>query len=355
MVKLDADNVIFREERGSRGATYYYYSVDQVLRPISILGEEEFLGQSGGTRSVRVTTPKDQISDLETIYKLSTTNSGNFFARKKRLQITDQSIELEDIGRGFSDVRFERLGSEERWIKYYRKYVNEMVIKVKQLKENLGAATHFSGNRLAEVISDPEQALYTSLMFNSDNSRVQSLRQKVASVHEVYGVTLMIKALDAEMAQQSEPVLRFADAQEFAPTGILETSNGPLTVWYQFNLEPQSEVVIRGALSEGVRHVRPDIVLFEGKVKKASDIRSDLSNVRLVIDPKINITEQDIDQLRSYGQAFPEADLIAGCLDTKHSDHKIMNKLRRKGWAVVPLRPDRNGSFMTRIRENVVQ
>ena len=57
-------------------------------------------------------------------------------------------------------------------------------------------------------------------------------------------------------------------------------------------------------------HVRPDIVIFKGFHRDAGDVRTEegdrIMQKAVVIDPKIEMRESDVEQLAAYTRLFPE-------------------------------------------------
>jgi len=197
----------------------------------------------------------------------------------------------------------------------------------------------------------------------------------VIAAHEIWVMSLIIDALDAEIRNK---ILKVRGSPE-EPAAILRTkSYGTLTIWYQFpryGPNRHGELLHMCASEEGgyeeVRNIlgletapisfadsssiinrgnlRPDIVIVKGSFEFASDIRTEtedeVKEKAIVIDPKIEMEESDVEQLEAYTRLFPRgSEFICPC----------MNRVTRRpnGWGVIEdVRP--GGEGINRFRESL--
>lgn len=182
--------------------------------------------------------------------------------------------------------------------------------------------------------------------------------ETVRAAHEIWVMSLIIDALDAEIRNK---ILKVRGSPE-EPAAILRTkSYGTLTLWYQFpryGPNRHGELLHMCASEEGgyeeVRNIlgletaprsfadslsiinrgnlRPDIVIAKGSFRFANDIRTEtedeVKEKAIVIDPKIEMKESDVEQLEAYTRLFPRGSkFICPC----------MNKITRRpnGWDVI--------------------
>ena len=195
----------------------------------------------------------------------------------------------------------------------------------------------------------------------------------VRAAHEIWGMSLIIDALGAEVV---EGRLKVRGSPE-EPAAILRTkSYGTLTLWYQFPrygpnrhkkllrmcMEGRFEEVrdilelevmltsgadCNSAVEKG--NLRPDIVIAKGSFKFANDIRAEtedrIRQKAIVIDPKIEIRKSDVEQLEAYTHLFlGESEFICPC----------MNGVTRgpHGWDVIEdVRP--RGEGVNRFKESL--
>ncbi|KXA89133.1 hypothetical protein AKJ62_03730 [candidate division MSBL1 archaeon SCGC-AAA259D14] len=144
--------------------------------------------------------------------------------------------------------------------------------------------------------------------------------------------------------------LQLADADEY-PSGYIRADGDTYTLWYQFSLKPHIQVVGEGILGlskDEVQHVRPDIVVFKGRVEDADDVREGFEDKMAVIDAKVDFAEEDIEQIKSYSEAFPDyASLIVACLDRVPIRYE--DELEEIGCQLVDLRPDESEEYRNAI------
>ncbi len=247
-----------------------------------------------------------------------------------------------------------------------RRLVIEMVEDVRRIGRIRGFELDYGGRKVTsslrvKALKDP----YTADISKSD---------VMIAIHEIWAMSLIIDALDAEIRNK---ILKVRGSPE-EPAAILRTkSYGTLTIWYQFprygpnrhgkllsmyaRNERKEEVKNILALKEipenykecesavNKGNLRPDIVIVKGSFKFANDIRTETEDrVRekaVVIDPKIEIREKDVKQLQAYTHLFPEGSkFICPCLNGV--------PLRPSGWDVIEdVRPE--GEGINRFRESL--
>lgn len=195
----------------------------------------------------------------------------------------------------------------------------------------------------------------------------------VRAVHEIWAMSLIIDALDAEIENRE---LKVRGSPE-EPAAILRTKSfGTLTIWYQFprygpNRHGELLRMCARGRQEDVKNIlalretpkkykdcesavmkenlRPDIVIVKGSFRFANNIRTEtedeVKEKAIVIDPKIEISESDIEQLEDYTRLFPEGSkFICPC----------MNGVTRRpnGWDVIE-DVRLGGEGINRFRESV--
>jgi len=181
--------------------------------------------------------------------------------------------------------------------------------------------------------------------------------ETVRAVHEIWGLSHIIDALDAGIKNK---ILKVRGSPE-EPAAILRTSYGTLTIWYQFprygpNRHGELLRMCAKGRYEEVRNIlgletaprsfadslsiinrenlRPDIVIVKGSFRFANDIRTEtedeVKEKAVVIDPKIEMGEGDVEQLKAYAHLFPEGSkFICPCMNG------VTATRRPKGWDVI--------------------
>ena len=99
--------------------------------------------------------------------------------------------------------------------------------------------------------------------------------------------------------------------------------------------------------------MRPDIVIFKGFHRDAGDVRTEegdrIMQKAVVIDPKVEMRESDVEQLEAYTRLFPEGSkFICPCM--------YMATLRPTGWDVIEdVRPGGEGVsvFIEKLKEAI--
>lgn len=352
-IKIEGNEVVFREVRGgTRGTDYSYIESGGELLPVKLVGDERFVEEMRGNRKkyeIRVDLARIRGGK---IYNFSFSNSGGLFvisgdintilSKRKSGGIGDIILSEERI----RNLRFRILG-EERDIGEEFERMRKDIKEVMRLKSFellfLGHA-----ERTIEMIKDPDMAFVTSMIFPNPNSRINSLKIKRRTLHEIW---VMIHAIDALDAEVEGGKLLMETASE-DPTGFLRSLYCDLTIWYQFPIWEQFMTVVRGAREGRRHHVRPDIVIFKGFYREASDLRTERGDMirekAVVIDSKIEMREGDFEQLEAYTRLFLEGSkFICPCIKG------VTRRTRRpNGWDVIEdVRPGGNG--INRFRESL--
>lgn len=359
-VEFDGDTVDLSEERGSQGAQFFYIEQNNLLVPVSDLGREESDGRSGGTESVTVSVPASVFENEQVLYQLGTTNSGRFSADKYTVQVEQSKLStVSDNGwskNELSSQDFEYLGSEAERLEQFHQTVPAMVGTIKSTFDQLNLDYTVWGTKTRKTIENPTQAVVSSLMFNSAQSRNRSVDQRIKNIHEVYGIAVLLDTLNAELPEDNR--LWFETANE-RPSAILDTPEGKVTLWYQFSLKSHFDMVKDGVkqafgISSGSKnrqHVRPDVVLFEGEYETADELRETMPEDLVVIDMKhrSSISSDDLKQLSSYGEQFPEeSSFIVGSLAELPRQDKY--SLVDAGWDVARLHPHSTASYRSKLQ-----
>ena len=228
-----------------------------------------------------------------------------------------------------------------------RRLVIELVEDVRRIERirDFKRSSHGSGvtsSRIVRALEEPDTA----------DISIATVR----AAHEIWAMSLIIDALDAEIKNK---ILKVRGSPE-EPAAILRTkSYGALTIWYQFpRYGPNRHGELLHLCAEGgyeeVRNIlgletaprsfadslsiinrgnlRPDIVIAKGSFRFANDIRTEtedeVKEKAIVIDPKIEMKESDVEQLEAYTRLFPRgSEFICPC----------MNGVTRSpnGWGVI--------------------
>lgn len=384
---IEGIKVVFNEIRGGTAGTNYFYVVSNgELIPIRSLAEQEherFVKKWGNRKEYEIKIDLSEIRRKD-IYHFKFHRSGELFASLCRIE----NREVREVN-SLSSERVKRL--KFKILGYEREFAEEFKEVVERMREDIGRTENtrhfmlsFHGHpeRTREAIEDPDMAYITSMILPLSNSRINSLKnQKMRAVHEIWVMTLIIDALNAEVKEGAlgNRELKIGGRQE-EPAAILRTHYVTLTLWYQFprygpdrhgellrmcmegkfeeignflglEVMPTSGADCESAVKKG--NLRPDIVIAKGSFKFANNIKDDTGDIRekaVVIDPKIEIRKSDVGQLKAYTRLFPEGSkFICPCMNCP-----CMNGVTRSpnGWDVIEnVRPGVEG--INRFRESL--
>ena len=337
-VEIKGREVLFKELRGAtRGTDYFYIESKGRLIPVRLLGSERFVEEWGGKR--KEYEIKVDIAEIEdkNIYHFSfSRKSGYLNVRLYKVK----NGEVHDLGflsdEKIKDLKFWVLGDERSLVEEFR----EMIEEIREIERSRGFEFFFSGHaeRTKEAVTDPDMAYITSMVLPDPNSRINSLKVKRRTLHEIWILAHIIDALNGDVEDVLGEKRLWIETASETPTAFLKTPHCDLTVWYQFPIWEQLRTVAIGALTGIRHHVRPDIIIFKGIHRYASNVRTERGDrIRVkavVVDPKIEIRESDIDQLRAYTQFFPEGSkFICPCMDIagyKLSGWEIIENVRSR-------------------------
>lgn len=347
------NEVVFTEERGSNGAQFFYIIHRGKAVPLSQIGTEIDKGRSGGTKTVDIHIPAEKFGDERFVYLLGTSNSGYFHKRKYYFSLQNSELrsdEIEDWSP--KELNFRALGDEETALELYKESVPPMVAEIKRVAEEYGFEFSISGKRTRATLENPLETLTSSMMFNSARSRSRSLNQRLQSAHEIFGLAILIDELDGQVTGGESNRLNLQNANEW-PSGYIETDSGKKTIWYQFSIESQVDIVSEGVLrwfdgqpkAKERQYVRPDLLIADGEYEKADDLRNAMSEDILIVDMKHGrFAEKDVQQLSSYTERFPnEAKLLIGTL--QNIPQKYEMPLEEIGWQIGRLSPGDTAQF----------
>lgn len=382
---IEGIKVVFNEIRGGTAGTNYFYVVSNgELIPIRSLAEQEherFVKKWGNRKEYEIKIDLSEIRRKD-IYHFKFHRSGELFASLCRIE----NREVREVN-SLSSERVKRL--KFKILGYEREFAEEFKEVVERMREDIGRTENtrhfmlsFHGHpeRTREAIEDPDMAYITSMILPLSKGRINSLNQKMRAVHEIWVIVLVIDALNAgiEEGALGNRELKIWGKQQ-KPAAILRTRYGTLTLWYQFprygpdrhgellrmcmegefeeignflglEVMPTSGADCESAVKKG--NLRPDIVIAKGSFKFANNIKDEAGDIRekaVVIDPKIEIRESDVEQLKAYTRLFPEGSkFICPCMNGV--------TCRPNGWDVIEdVCPKGEGVnvFRERLREAV--
>jgi len=232
----------------------------------------------------------------------------------------------------------------------YDKYVPNMISRIKEIEKLIGIKLFLRPQRLNDIYEDPKNARNIALIFPNVNSRIMAIKGYIQSAHELYVLMLLGEALNGEtlrLSYREEREWIIEHAQDY-PTAIVRAHGHVFTIWYQFSAEEWVKVVFPGLvksflspgdlqklamegkfeelgkilgttprnLSEAYKlianfnkirvrqHVKPDIVVFEGEYNYREELEKHPPERILLIDAKIDVTENDFKQLLGYKKLF---------------------------------------------------
>ncbi len=99
-------------------------------------------------------------------------------------------------------------------------------------------------------------------------------------------------------------MLEIDGLRRLALEGILDEFERIFGIRPKDSQEALSLVESMETLARGRQHVKPDILIFEGDYRSRKDLTDNLPNNIILIDAKINITDSDLKQLKSYRDVF---------------------------------------------------
>ena len=350
-IEIEGDEAVFRERRGAtrRTTNYFYIESNGELSPVRLLGQERFVGEfAGNVKEYRVRVDLGRIRG-NVVYHFAFNNKGFFFSRLCRIE----NGEIREIGslnrEEMKDLKFKILGEERNLAEPFE----GMREDIREIMNARGFELFFPGHakRTQEAVEDPDIAYITSMVFPNSNSRVNALKKKMSAVHEIWIMIRAIDALDAEVEDVLGERRLWIEMASETPTAFLRTHHCQLTLWYQFPIEEQLRTVFAGMIRGRRHHVRPDIVIFKGFHRDAGDVRTEegdrIMQKAVVIDPKVEMRESDVEQLAAYTRLFPEGSkFICPCM--------YMATLRPTGWDVIEdVRPGGEGVsvFIEKLKE----
>lgn len=345
-IDIEGNNVLFLEERGGRrGTDYYYVELNDKLHPVRELGIERFLDKSGGAERYEV---KVKLKDVEgkRIFHFGFTNSGFFVPRLLKIKNGIICHDSSHLTSAIGGLSFSKLGDEGSLSEDFREILKE--INRMKNKKSMNLDILFVGHAEAttEAIRDPDTAYITSMVFPSSRSRKRSLESKLRNLHEIWILMHLIDALGGSGVE-----LHIETASEY-PTCHLKTLYGTLTIWYQFPILDQFTAIVTGARSKERVHVRPDIVVFKGYFKDAEELRAGdkIREKAVVIDPKIKMSNEDVEQLEAYTKLFSGGSkFICSCIGK--------TELRPNGWDIIEyVKPKSEGleKFKVVVKNSVI-
>ena len=393
----NGDVWIGENQGGSYGSSYMYVNENGILKHISrfFKGKLIHVSRSGRKKTYEYRIPlgtlKDMFGDKVEIYEFSFTTSGFLICRAYEVDCVMSSI------REFQPQRipgFEIMNAEKYWLDLYDRTVPKMIERIKDIQQALGIELFFAKKsvRLEDIYRNPTNGKKTALTFPQPQARSRALQGYIQAVHELYVLMLVAKALGGKTIHHvynGKPAWWIAHAQDY-PTAVVETNNRKFTVWYQFSAKDWIDVVFTGLVRENLspgeleklamegkfdvlerifgqrpkdvreaysmianfkkltkrQYVKPDIVIFEGDYRWKDELKEIPPSNVLVIDSKIEISDTDIEQLKSYRELFNSKfsggriHYIIACLGkTNHKD-----TLEKLGYYVIEdVFPDEKG------------
>lgn len=344
-VESESDSLIFTQENGGDGGRYYYIEREGLIQPLSEIAADKNKNRKRTELRVR----KSDLSQPETVYVLTRTNSGHFIPRKHRLTWRRQDVETEEVGDvselDLSLSDFLVLGSEGDSLDEYEKHVPDMVDAINHVQNKFGFDFYYGGKERTEesIEEDPKEAVVSSLMFDSARSRSRSLNERVKRVHEVFGLTECFEAVATDNTGRTDDTV-WLDGM----SAVLETPMGEVTMCYQYSFIRTDKVNFS---SSQRRFVRPDLLLFPGNWEHALDeLRDEVPKGTVVIDMKNRaIDKDDISQFTGYAKAVPESTRIVASLQPISEGHKAT--LDEIGWDSARLAPGNSQEFRTAVEK----
>ncbi|NJE02052.1 hypothetical protein [Thermococcus sp. JdF3] len=387
-IKLENDHIAVRETyKSSRGGDYTYIVMDSKLMHISKLFRPSRKEDEEITYDISIEEAEKVFGEEIELVEFSFSNRGHFYPKIYRINLQTKTIsqELSRNREILGRYEFEILGSENQAINEYERKAPPLIKKVWETEKRLNLEVHIRGARGEEVHENPELAKFNSLVFPNPRSRTRSLKEKIRFAHELYVLMLVIDAMLKETPEERTLQITHKDW----PTLVGSNLNPPVTVWYQFSIKDWTKVVwgrfwliideaakriANGEYEEaekiiGVKlprtyaeamkvlasmrsskriHVKPDIMIFKGEYHSRKDILENPPNRAVLIDAKVEMTQNDLKQLLEYRAKFPETfgniKFIVAAIDKMPAHY--MHKLEREGYKVIeqvfPNKPGEN-------------
>jgi len=352
-IEIEGDEAVFEERRGAtRGTNYFYIESNGELSPVRLLGQERFVEEfAGNVKKYRVRVDLGRIRG-NVVYHFAFSKKAFFFPPRLYRIENGEIREIGSLNREeMRNLKFKILGGERNLAEPFE----GMREDIREIMNARGFVLFFSGHarRTQEAVKDPDIAYITSMVFPNSNSRVNVLKKKMSAVHEIWVMIRAIDALDAEVEDVVGKRRLWIKMASETPTAFIRTHHYQLTLWYQFPIEEQFRTVFAGMVRGRRYHVRPDIVIFKGFHRDAGDVRTEegdrIMQKAVVIDPKIEMRESDVEQLEAYTRLFPEGSkFICPCM--------YMATLRPTGWDVIEdVRPGGEGVsiFIEKLKEAI--
>jgi len=370
---------ISEEIGGSRGTKYYYVEVNGLLEHITEYFEKfrRYMGSSraGKRKEFEYRIPLNvlkKLGDIVKIYEFSFSNKG-YGPYIRIFKIDCEKGEITEKDGSLSNINFKIDRSVESMIEVYKRYIPDMIKRVKDIQSKLKFELFFSGAvRLEDIYDDPENAWKTAIIY-SENSQ------------ELYILMLVAEALNGKtVSKYGTPTWSIEKGQDY-PTAIVEVNGRKFTIWYQFSIRRWIDVVFAGLMRlfgtsevvkelqewaangefekferlfgvrpkdakeayklirevgklRGRQYVMPDIVVFEGEYEKREDIKENPPKRALIIEAKIEVGDSDIHQVLEYKRIFDQTlncqnNYVVACLEKISSGHK--KTLEKNGIIVV--------------------
>ena len=356
MLKVaDRKLVIVETIGGSYGTEYYHIKTDEELEPVywcfsNMIVSKEVHGKKKCHKyKIPLEHLQKQFGEVVEIYEFCFTNSGaGPFCRVYKVNTKLGSVTINDCPS--TPTKFKIKGPERALVNMYDKYVPDMISRIKEIEKLLGIKLFLRPQRLSDIYEDPKNARNIALIFPNVNSRIMAIKGYIQSAHELYVLMLLGEALNGEtlrLSYREEREWIIEHAQDY-PTAIVRAHGHVFTIWYQFSAEEWVKVVFPGLvksflspgdlqklamegkfeelgkilgttprnLSEAYKlianfnkirvrqHVKPDIVVFEGKYDYREELEKHPPERILLIDAKIDVTENDFKQLLGYKKLF---------------------------------------------------
>ena len=312
-IYIEGDYLIVYEDRGgTRGSNYFYLRAGDGLVHLGRMFSSElmYVSRRGRRKTYRYTIPLTDLcsygeKDRVSLYEFSYTNKGygpyatHYVIECTRKIINEIRVDVDHV------PPIKPVGPELPWIFLYDKYVPKMVEEIKSVASRLDFKIHFLGKatRLEDTYRDPHLGVVAALTIPTWQGRQKSLEAVLRGVHELYVAVLIADALQAETLEGWH--IEYASDN---PTAIIKANGKMYTIWFQFSLIEWMIVALRGmfhsTFSRRRWYVRPDIVVFDRPYRSREELGSSPPRKILVIDAKIDVTKDDLRQLRGYRELF---------------------------------------------------
>ncbi len=186
----------------------------------------------------------------------------------------------------------------------------------------------------------------------------------LSKIHELWILVHIVDAILSRFGGQlNNKYIKVKGYPEEPATTIHGTLYGDITIWYQFrrygperhnhllqmcmqkqfnqvakildlNVTPQNCADCYSMVKQG--NLIPDIVIVKGYFKRANDIRDStqtrVTKKAIIVDPKLELTKNDCNQLNSYLSIFSDSIFICPCICP--CNEKALN-CRPNNWIVI--------------------